>query len=78
MNILNDSSVRTNPDGTYTIADGPEFPGHLRGEWTIRDTGQGWEAVHPHDGFDGDLFASAVDAATAVLGDPADARRWER
>jgi hypothetical protein len=71
---LADPAVSTNADGTYSIPDGPNFPNW--GVWTIRDTGHGWEATHPNDGFDGALWATANDAAGAVLGDPAKMRRW--
>ncbi len=70
---LQDPSVRgPHADGSYTIVCPPVFGG----DWTVRDTGHGWEAVHPEDSFDGELFASAGDAVLAVLGDPALARRW--
>ncbi len=72
---LRDESVRgPHPDGSYTVVCPPEFGG----DWTVRDTGEGWEATHPEDGFDGDLFATAGDALVAVLDDTALARRWSR
>lgn len=69
---LEDPSVRRNDDGTYTItSDFPDDP-----PWTLRDTGAGWEPTHPDDGFEGTLFATAEDAAGAVLGDPAKVRQY--
>lgn len=73
MSYLDEATA--NPDGTYTIAGDPQ------GDWTLRNTGNGWIATHPCDAFndfDGGpdhLWASAEDAAHAVLGDPAKARR---
>ena len=65
MSALNDPDVHgPHADGTYTIEDGDLAP------WMLRDTGRGWEATHPNDGFDGHLFATAEDAAQAVVGDP--------
>jgi hypothetical protein len=65
-----------NPDGTYTIKGGDGDPGtEDGGDWILRDTGHGWEAVHEYDSFGGVLWASAEDAAHAVLGDPVKARR---
>lgn len=70
MSALSDPDVWLNGDGTYTIKGDHE----LDGDWTLRDTGHGWAAEHPEDGFD-NLWASAEDAAGAVLGDPAKYRR---
>lgn len=72
MSYLDEASA--NPDGTYTIKGGPGDPRcEDGGDWTLRDTGHGWEAVHEFDSFEGVLWASAEDAAHAVLGDPATA-----
>ncbi|HKT03399.1 MAG TPA: hypothetical protein VJT31_28050 [Rugosimonospora sp.] len=48
-------------DGSYTIPD-PDG-----GEWTLRDTAAGWVASRLGDDFDGARWASAEDAAHAVL-----------
>lgn len=70
MSYLDGPEVTAKPDGTYTITGDPA------GTWVLRDTGAGWEATHPDDGFEGLLWASAEDAAHAVLGNPGTARRW--
>jgi hypothetical protein len=73
VTALNDPSVRgPHADGTYTIV--PDRPGDA--DWTIRDTGTGWAATHPDDGwFDQPdstpcRWATAEDAVTAVIGNP--------
>lgn len=77
---LSDPAVIANPDGSYSIPDPAHFDGW--GVWTLRDTGEGWTATHPHDGFNADdptdvpRWATAEDAAHAVLDDPTTARRW--
>ncbi|GAA2637011.1 hypothetical protein GCM10010399_82730 [Dactylosporangium fulvum] len=75
MNALDGPNVRgPHVDGTYSIVS--DIPGD--GAWVLRDTGAGWEATHPRDGWlhlPGGVpcrWATAEDAAQAVLGDPAD------
>lgn len=63
MTFMPDEVV-DNGDGTYTIPDPTS-----NGDWLIYDTGEGWAATHPDDGWDC-LWASQQDAAAAVLGDP--------
>jgi hypothetical protein len=71
---LRDPSVRgPHPDGSYTSV----CPSEFGGDWTIRDTGEGWEATHPRDGFDCPLFLTAGDALAAVLGDPGRCRLFD-
>lgn len=77
MNVLDDPSVRgPHPDGTYTIVS------DIRGDadWTLRDTGAGWEATHPDDGWFDEpggepcRWGTAAEAVTAVIGNPLDTR----
>lgn len=78
MAYLDSPEVTRNGDGSYTIAGGPGDPRtEDGGDWTLLDTGDGWEATHEFDGFPfGMRWATAEDAAHAVLGDPATARKW--
>lgn len=72
---LQDPSVQgPHPDGTYTIPDPVEWAS--TGGWTIRLCGNGWVALRdPRTTYHGVPFATAEDAAMAVLGDPAKACR---
>jgi hypothetical protein len=75
--LLGDPCVIANVDGTYTITGDVDDSYAYDGPWTVRDTGAGWIAEHPRDGFDDDpFFATAGDAINAVLGDPTYARRY--
>lgn len=62
-----------NPDGTWTIPD----PTSSAGDWTIYDTGEGWTATHPRDGWGDARFATATDVAVAILGTPLHCRMWD-
>lgn len=65
------SEVVDNGDGTYTI------PHAVGGDWLIYDTGSGWTASHPQDGWEDARFATAEDVANAILGDPGPCRLWD-
>jgi hypothetical protein len=60
--------VVTNGDGTFTLPD-PDG-----GDWLVSDTGRGWAATHPDDGFEGVTFLTAEDAIRAVLDYPGPCR----
>lgn len=67
-----------NPDGTYTIDCGPVFDEpEVHSVWTLHSTCEGWLASHPHDGWGQVRFATAADAAQAVLGDPTNCRLFD-
>lgn len=56
-------------DGTWTI------PDPTGGDWRIIPSGGGWYAYHPKDGWpENCLWSTPVEAAAAILGDPAPTR----
>lgn len=69
---MNDSAVRKNGDGTWTLADedGRVHPGC----WRIVPHGGGYRAYCHDDNFGATVFASPGDAVGAILGDPAECR----
>lgn len=67
------AEVVDNGDGTYSIPCGPPYFDN----WLIYDTGHGWTATHPTDGWEDALFATPQDVAAAILGDPTNCRLFD-